>query len=303
MASIESLAETIGFGYGHGYTATYLPSVTLFGANKPESTCPQSYNPGIVFILKGKKKGRACGKTFETSKQQFLLLTNTYPVECETIATSSSPLLGLYLDLDKQEIGRQIEILDRNTSKELEPNLANSSIVHSLPMTAGIEQQLERLIEVLHSKTQTEILGQGILSGLTYELLKSQARPILCALVTRDNKLARISKAMSFIESHLSESIQVDNLAELAGMSSSVFHRSFKETTGDSPLQYIKKMRLNQAKYLMVYQSQSATQAALSVGYESPNQFSREFKRYFGVTPSQAKKLPYSDLSGTSEMR
>lgn len=299
MTSIESLADTLGFGQGHGYTPTFLPSVTLFGANKPESTCPQSYSPGLVFILKGKKKGRACGKIFETSKERFLLLTNTYPLECETLATGSAPLLGLYLDLDKQEIGRQIEILDRNTSKELVPNLANSSIVHSLPMTSSILAQLERLIEILHSKSETEILGQGALSGLMYELLKSDARPILCALVTRDNKLARISKAMNFIENHLDESIQVDNLAELAGMSSSVFHRSFKETTGDSPLQYIKKMRLNQAKYLMVYQSQSATQAALNVGYESPNQFSREFKRYFGVTPSQAKKLPYSDLTGT----
>jgi len=78
-------------------------------------------------------------------------------------------------------------------------------------------------------------------------------------------------------------------------MSISVFHRSFKQVTGSSPLQYLKKIRLNRAKSLILHENIKVTDAATRVGYESPSQFSREFKRYFGVPPTQAHNAGYRE--------
>ena len=91
------------------------------------------------------------------------------------------------------------------------------------------------------------------------------------------------------------ESLNVEELARESGMSASSFHRAFKAVTGESPLQYLKKTRLLKAKAALVFEGMRVEEAAYEVGYASPSQFSREFKRYFQVPPSEAQSLPYSD--------
>ena len=102
-----------------------------------------------------------------------------------------------------------------------------------------------------------------------------------------------MTKAVNYINDNFDEKISIEQLADIAGMSTSAFHRAFKLSITDSPLQYIKKVRLNQAKNLLVKDGLSASEAALKVGYESISQFSREFKRYYGLPPSRALELSY----------
>ena len=105
------------------------------------------------------------------------------------------------------------------------------------------------------------------------------------------------ARALSFAHRHYHESISVETLARQAAMSTSAFHRAFKRVTGESPLQYVKKLRLNKARTLLVHQDVAVSDAAFQVGYESPAQFSRDFRRYFGAPPSQARGTGYSLLS------
>lgn len=294
---IRSLTQACGFTDGHGYHPTLHPRVSLFGANRHEASCPQMYGAGMVFILQGKKVGAAQGVQFETHKKRFLLMANSYPVTCETLATGDEPMLGLFVELDKAELARQLDILAQ-TSATTPATTEPRQTMLSVDLSKNIRVCLDELIKVLHTQTETQILADGILNRLLYEVLQSEARPMLVALGNHNHSLARISKAMNYIEDHLSDKLSVDDLAEYLGMSPTAFYKRFKQAAGDTPLQYIKKMRLTKARTLMVYQQQSAIQAALNVGYESPNQFSREFKRFFGVPPSQARQLPYSELSG-----
>ena len=168
----------------------------------------------------------------------------------------------------------------------------------SCPMNDALRTELQGLVATLHSRTDSKALGPSHLTRIYYQILLLPQGAALKALAQSDSKLARVSSAMRYIEENLGGKISVEDLAAKAGLSPSAFHRVFKEATGESPLQYLKKLRLNKAKNLMVYQDQPVYRAATEVGYESATQFSREFKRYFGLPPSRASELPYTSLVG-----
>ena len=109
----------------------------------------------------------------------------------------------------------------------------------------------------------------------------------LLALVSRQTHFSLISRVLKRIESQYTENLSVDQLAAEANMSVSAFHHNFKSVTSTSPLQYLKTYRLHKARMLMIHDGMKASAAAMRVGYESASQFSREFKRYFGVTPGE----------------
>ena len=107
------------------------------------------------------------------------------------------------------------------------------------------------------------------------------------ALVSRQTHFSLISRVLKRIESQYTENLSVDQLAAEANMSVSAFHHNFKSVTSTSPLQYLKTYRLHKARMLMIHDGMKASAAAMRVGYESASQFSREFKRYFGMTPGE----------------
>ncbi|MCY1703727.1 AraC family transcriptional regulator [Deinococcus sp. SL84] len=96
----------------------------------------------------------------------------------------------------------------------------------------------------------------------------------------------RIARAMTWLERHFNQPLNITQLAEQVGMSASQFHRSFKAVTAMSPLQYQKTLRLSEAQRLMLTRKIDAARAAFEVGYVSPSQFSREYRRQYGVSPS-----------------
>ena len=107
------------------------------------------------------------------------------------------------------------------------------------------------------------------------------------ALVSRQTHFSQISRVLKRIESQYTETLSVDQLAAEANMSLSAFHHNFKSVTSTSPLQYLKTYRLHKARMMMVHDGLKASAAAMQVGYESASQFSREFQRYFGMTPGE----------------
>lgn len=113
------------------------------------------------------------------------------------------------------------------------------------------------------------------------------ARRALLALVSRQTHFSLISRVLKQIEMKYTENLNVEQLAAEANMSVSAFHHNFKAVTSTSPLQYLKSYRLHKARMMMIHDGMKASAAAMRVGYESASQFSREFKRYFGVTPGE----------------
>jgi AraC-like DNA-binding protein len=118
---------------------------------------------------------------------------------------------------------------------------------------------------------------------------------VLYNLTQHQTPYAAVARALERIHADYRDSMTVDDLAQENAMSVSSFHRAFKRVTGDFPLQYLKKIRLDKAKSLLVHDKMRVNNVAFAVGYESPSQFSREFKRYFKVPPSEAHTLAYTN--------
>jgi AraC-like DNA-binding protein len=143
-----------------------------------------------------------------------------------------------------------------------------------------------RLLESLRTPAEARILGPQIVREITYRVLRGPQGDALRAVAARHTHFGQISKALHRMHADYSDSLDVETLARESGMSVSTFHHNFKSVTSSSPLQYLKAIRLHKARLLMVNEGLGAGVAAGRVGYESPSQFSREFKRFFGSSPA-----------------
>ncbi|MCU1232856.1 MAG: rhaS [Candidatus Solibacter sp.] len=136
-----------------------------------------------------------------------------------------------------------------------------------------------RLLECLPDPADARILGPQLVREIMYRVLCGEQGGALRAAAALHSRFGQVNRALQRIHA---------DLAETAGMSASAFHRNFKAVTSNSPLQYLKTIRLHKARMLMVYEGLRAGVAAERVGYESPSQFSREFKRLFGESPVES---------------
>ena len=296
--SIHTLCETVGFSDGHGYRPTFLPQVTLFRAAAHESECPLPCQSGLTFIFQGRQVGAAGGREFSNDGDRYLILTGNLPLRCETPASSETPVIGLHVGIDVVQLQRLVSILGDDPHWRRKTDSAPEQVVTSATLDENISGALASLIEVLHDPVASRAVGAATLTRLYFDVLRSEDGMVLTSLTRSDSKLARVSAVMRYMERNLHDKVGIEELARIANMSRSAFHRAFKDVLGEPPLQYLKQLRLNAARYRITYQGQSVRLASESVGYESTSQFSREFKRYFGVSPSRAKELPYSNLVG-----
>ena len=142
-----------------------------------------------------------------------------------------------------------------------------------------------RLLKCLKCPLDSRMLGRQTVREIVYRVLQGEQGGALRALASRDVHFARIARVLRHIHSEYARPLGAEEMARRAGMSVAAFHHHFKFVTGGSPLQYLKRIRPDHARQLMAHDGYNAGTVARAVGYESPSQFSREFKRLFGVTP------------------
>lgn len=261
-----------------------LPDIQLIYGTQPSGRTPVMYRPGIVFLFSGYKIGYINERTFRYDANEYLLLTVPLPFECETFATEEAPLAGFRLDVDVLQL--QELLMDIGEDALFRPAMAESGI-NSATLSDEILCAAERLLDVMERPLDARILGKQIIREMLYHVLLGPRGGALMALVSRQTHFSQISRVLKRIESQYTETLSVDQLAAEANMSLSAFHHNFKSVTSTSPLQYLKAYRLHKARMMMVHDGLKASAAAMQVGYESASQFSREFKRYFGITPGE----------------
>jgi len=261
--------------------AASVPGITLLYADRPVARTPVMYQPAIVILFQGQKTGHLGNSEFSYDATKYLMLTIPLPFECETFATADAPLAGMMLRVDPLKLqDLLIDIGDDDL-----PGEPQNRGIHSALLTEEMLCATERLLDVMPNPRDARVLGPQIVREILYYVLQGPCGGALLALVSRQTQLSQIARALRRIEHHFTDSLSVELLASEANMSISAFHHNFKAVTSTSPLQYLKSYRLHQARMMMLQEGMKASVAAMKVGYESASQFSREFKRYFGVTP------------------
>lgn len=263
--------------------ATSINGVKLYRVEKSFNRKPASYNSEIIIIANGEKRVYLGDNVYTYNPSRYLVLPVPLPVECEAVVSPDGPLLGITIKVDPLIVGEILLELDdaRPPADDLHKGIYTSL------MTEGITDAALRLLEALSSTDDGRILGPMIMREVIYRVLRGENGEALQALAYRDRRFFQIANVLNKIHQAYHQNHDIRSLAMEAGMSISSFHMSFKAVTDASPLQYIKSVRLHKARELMIQDGVNAYNAALRVGYESPSQFNREYKRFFGITPAK----------------
>jgi len=271
-----------------GYTESLLEGVTLMRANHCLPRTPALYEPSIVIVIQGRKEGVHGGHLYLYGAGHYLVLSVPLPFSTETVASESEPMLGLALRID----GGIIADMAMELGVEAAANAAEPTILYASPIEPKLEDATLRLLEALDSPVESKLLGPGLYREIIYRILTGPQALNLLATLAQNSKFGRIAKVLQRIHSHYDSTLDVASLANDANLSVPAFHANFKALTSTSPIQYLKAVRLHQARLLMIRSGLSASAASDRVGYQSASQFSREFKRMFGRSPAaEAKHL------------
>ncbi|WP_193161625.1 helix-turn-helix transcriptional regulator [Microbulbifer hainanensis] len=293
---VGEVFRQLGFGNGHGFLRTALPGVTLFRFGRHEASCPQHYERGIVFVLQGHKEGRLNDMHIRTSSERFTILTDAYPVHCETFASNPLPVLGVHIHLDIVPLRQLAAVTAKYDQQECGAS-PEERVLTSIPLTTDILAEVHNLLALLPDSGDCAAVGEATLTRLYYAVLKSPAGVVLRALARADSKLSRVSGAILYMQQNYDRKITVNDIASHLGLGESTLNRAFRIATGESPIQYLRKVRLTRARSLITLQRMPVQQVAGEVGYRSSSQFSRDFRNYFGVPPGAADSLPYGSVS------
>ncbi|MBR8144644.1 AraC family transcriptional regulator [Burkholderia vietnamiensis] len=270
-----------------GYNLTALPSVRILRSNRPLSRTPVLYDPGIVIVCQGTKRGYFGGECYLYDDDHYLAVSVPVPFSMETDATAERPLLALYLHLDFTLAAELAAQIDR--AGIAEPVQAPKSMM-STPMDDAMHATVLRFVEAMHRPLEAAVLGPALLRELYFRVLTGAQGSAMRSALAMRGQFGRIGRSLRLMHAEYARPLDVAQLAAEAGMSVPSFHSHFKAVTQVSPMQYLKSTRLHQARLLMVRQDLTAEAAGHAVGYASPSQFSREFKRLFGLTPAQEAK-------------
>jgi len=275
-----------------GMIETGVKGVKLYRVSHSIRCAPAVYEPTIIAIVNGSKEAILDGKRHNYDNSQYLCCSMSMPVEAGTPnATLDHPLLGVYISLDTKVM----------TELAIEMESAAGAIrkPKSGPLPQGFAlarwdkaftEALLRLLQLGESPTDTTVLGDSRLREVYYAVLKGEAGESARRSFGVGNEIAR---SIEFLSANLDQTVTIENMAAQVSMSRAVFHRKFKQATTMSPIQFVKSMRLNTAA-MQIAVGKNVSEAAMSVGYVSSSQFSREFKRMYGQAPkqwSQAKQF------------
>jgi AraC-like DNA-binding protein len=259
-----------------------LPGLCFAKVRAPTPPTSYLYDPCISMIIRGKKRVQLGGSTYVYDESRFLLTAVNLPTVTEVLeASPEAPYLSLLMRLDLQ-VARQI-LADVDRREMNTP--AGGTAMATGPATIELFDAVRRLVELLDKPRDLAHLGTLIQREIIYRILTSPAGACFRETVLLGTQSQRTARAIAWLRENYTQPLRVEDLAQLAGMGVSTLHHHFRAMTAMSPLQYQKRLRLHEARRILLGENVDAITAAVRVGYESASQFNREYRRMFGVPP------------------
>jgi AraC-like DNA-binding protein len=267
-----------------GITPTAIPYLSLLRASHSNHLSMSMLRPSICMVIQGEKEILIDKQLTRYSAGSYVaagitMLTSGHVVD----ASETTPYLGIHIDLEPQQIAALLLSMDIPSPKRKKSG-PGAYVAQASP---ELLNALLRLVQLAYNPQDAMVLAPAVVREILYRVLTSEHGHLLHAMVATEGSGLGISRAIELLKNCYSQKLHVETLAKEAGMSVSGFHHKFKTITGLAPLQYQKRVRLLEARKMLLLGGIDAATASFAVGYESPSQFSREYRRQFGAPPLQ----------------
>ncbi len=258
-----------------------LPMVALGRETVVSPPCPHLVGPVFSLIAQGRKRMTLGARDIHYGVGEAMVVSVDLPLDAQVVqASEAEPFLGFGLTLRPTPIA---ELLLAQSA--VAPDSPDRFAVH--PVAETVLAPIIRLLQLLDSPGDIQVLAPGIEREILWRLLHGPHGWLIRQIGLSDSHVARVGRATQWLRDHLADTVKVEAVAEIAGMSATSFHRHFRAVTGLTPIQYQKHLRLQAARTRLMAERADIAELSYAVGYNSPSQFSRDYRRLFGKSPAQ----------------
>lgn len=267
-----------------GGLQTDIPNLDFYFSTEPTEFNAIIYEPSLCIILQGNKAVGFGEELYSYGPKNYLLSSTHVPAKVKILeATKEKPYASFRIKFDLEDIYDVIKNIDPN---KLMMSAKSEKGLFFNELDEKLYNPVYRLIKLLNqSKEEINYLYPLIIKEILFILINDKSGYFLNKFAMEGTVSNKIVHAISEIKDNFNEKLNIKELARLINMSESSLYQNFKTITSLSPIQFQKKIRLEEAKLMLLNQNIEASEVAFAVGYESPSQFSREYSRMFGMSP------------------
>lgn len=280
---LKELRTLIGRFAGETETLKALPNVLLFTSCSPTAPRSAVAEPAFALVAQGAKRAVVGEQVFNYRAGQYLVVSVDLPIHaCVVQASANDPYLGMVMMLKPAAVANLLLETGASPDGRTErPGIAVSDA------TQELLEPLVRMLRLLERPGDIPVLLPAIEREILWRLLNGEQGTLVRQLGLADSRMAQVGRAIKWLRSHYSEAVRIGDLARMASMSVTSFHRHFRTVTSMSPIQFQKQIRLQEARTRLLSGAEDVAGVGFQVGYESPSQFSREYRRLFGAPPGR----------------
>jgi AraC-like DNA-binding protein len=280
----QELADQIArYAERDGIIDTPIERLALVRSGRSGEPVHMVQRPALCIIAQGAKRVLLGDAVIDYGPASYLVASLDLPITgAVTQASADAPYLCFCLYLDPALLS-EIAL----TLPPLPAGAEDGGGMTLHPMTPELIDAATRLTALLGDPANAPLLAPLIERELLVRLMTGPGGAVLRAIASGESRTGQIARAIAWLKAHFREPFSGPHLAALAGMSLSSFHDHFRRVTAMTPLQYQKQLRLQEARALMLADHLDAAEAGFRVGYDSPSQFSREYRRLFGAPPAR----------------
>lgn len=261
-------------------TDTGIPRVFMVKGKVPEHELSGIYEPMINLVLQGSKTLTIGDEVLKYNPSTYFVMSIDVPATGAIYpAKKGEPYLSVNLYIDPKVLSEVIETLPEDSLK------SQTRGFNVCPLTNELFDAWLRMLRLIDRPNEIPSLAPLYEREILFRVLQGPQGWLLRDIANKNSAISKMRKAIKWIKDHFKEDFKIEEVSSFIGMSVTSFHRHFKSITNMSPIQYQKQMRLLEARRLMIQDQMNVTTVALEVGYESSSQFSREYTRFFGLSP------------------
>ncbi|RPJ97919.1 AraC family transcriptional regulator [Priestia endophytica] len=267
-----------------GIHDTQVPGLRFIRASQLSEPVYSVYEPSLCIVGQGSKVVMLGQEVYQYNPSSYLTASIHLPIRGQVIeASRETPYLSLQILFDMNQILDVIQV----SGKTIRARGEVSRGLKVSRMKDTLMDAVLRLVKLVEAPEDIPLLVPSTIREVIYRILQNESNMSLTQFAVTGSHAKRIERVVEKLNRDFAQPLRVDELAAEARMSSSSLYHYFKEVTGMSPIQFQKRLRLQEARRLLFSRSIDAAEVAFQVGYESPSHFSREYARMFGLPPVQ----------------